>query len=47
MGRTIVANKSVTSGSILNLDKLTSGNYFVVISDEKSNLKGTQQLVIK
>ena len=47
MGRTIVANKSITSGTILSLDKLTSGNYFVVISDEKSNLKGTQQLVIK
>jgi para-nitrobenzyl esterase len=47
MGRTIIANKSVTSGTILNLDKLTSGNYFVVISDEKSNLKGTQKLVIK
>ncbi len=47
MGRTIVANKSITSGTILSLDKLTSGNYFVVISDEKSNLKGTQKLVIK
>jgi len=47
MGRTIVANKSVTSGTILSLDKLTSGNYFVVISDENSNLKGTQKLVIK
>ena len=47
MGRTIVANKSITSETILSLDKLTSGNYFVVIYDEKSNLKGTQQLVIK
>jgi len=47
MGRTIVANKSITSGIILSLDKLTSGNYFVVISDESSNLKGTQKLIIK
>jgi hypothetical protein len=47
MGRTIIANKSITSGTILSLDKLRSGNYFVVISDEKSNLKGTQKLVIK
>jgi hypothetical protein len=47
MGRTIIANKSIISGTILNLDKLRSGNYFVVISDEKSNLKGTQKLVIK
>jgi hypothetical protein len=47
MGRTIVANKSITSGTILSLDKLTSGNYFVVISDQNSNLKGTQKLVIK
>jgi poly(3-hydroxybutyrate) depolymerase len=47
MGRTIVANKSITSGTILSLDKLTSGNYFVVISDQNSYIKGTQKLVIK
>jgi len=47
MGRTIIANKSIISGTILSLDKLTSGNYFVVISDQNSNLKGTQKLVIK
>lgn len=46
-GRVIIANQSIISGTILSLDKLTSGNYFVVISDEKSKLKGTQQLVIK
>lgn len=46
-GRVIIANQSIISGAILSLDKLTSGNYFVVISDEKSKLKGTQQLVIK
>lgn len=47
MGRTIVSNKSINSGTVLNLDKLTSGNYFVVISDENAAIKGTQKLVIK
>lgn len=46
-GRTIVANKSIASGSTINLDKFKSGNYFVVISDENLNVLQTKKLSIK
>lgn len=46
MGRIVYTSKGINSGSVINLNALKTGNYFVVLTDDKSNVKGTQQLMV-
>ncbi|NBR14064.1 MAG: T9SS C-terminal target domain-containing protein [Crocinitomicaceae bacterium] len=46
MGRTVLTAKGMNSGSIIPIKSLHTGNYFVILTDQNANVKGTQQLMV-